>query len=119
MDLLQVAKLINSKINAIEKERNKLETLALDKARFESEYDKQLAISIIKLKGGDALEIDGHEIVNPPATIIERIARGQVWKAKLDYSKAEGLYKATISNINALEAQLNGYQSINRYLKEI
>jgi hypothetical protein len=119
MDLLQVAKLINQKINAIEEERNKLETFAIDKARFESEYDKDLAVTIIKLKTGSTIEVDGNEIVNPPATIIERIARGAVWQAKLKYETANGRYKAVTSNISALESQLNGYQSINRYLSEV
>jgi len=119
MDLLTVAKLINGKIKAIEVERNKLETLANNKARAEAEYDRELAVTIIKLKTGTPITVDGNEIVNPPATIIERIARGAVWEAKLRCETANGLYKATISNISALESQMTGYQSINKYLKEI
>ena len=119
MDLLQVAKLINEKIKAIEVERNKLETLANNKARYESEYDRELAVVIIKLKTGTPITVEGNEIVNPPATIIERIARGATWESKLRYETANGLYKAVISNISALESQMCGFQSINKYLSEV
>ena len=119
MDLLQVAKLINSKINAIEEQRKQLEGYALEKARTESEYDKAICITLIRLKAGNEMEIEGNKIQNPPVSIMEKLSKGFCWKSSLAKNTAEANYKATVSNINALESQLNGYQSINRYLKEV
>ena len=119
MDLLQVAKLIHQKIQAIEEQRNTLHQLAREKATTESKYDKALCITLIRLKQGAELEIDTHKIQHPPVSIMDKIAKGYCWKEKLDRDTAEGLYKATVSNISALESQMTGFQSINKFLREI
>jgi len=117
-NLLKVAKLMNDKIKSIEEFRNSLEQLAINKATALSEYEKQLAKTIIQLKNGGEVEVDGLIYKDPPITLTEKIARGACWKESLEKERAEGRYKACITNISALEAQLNGYQSINRYLAE-
>ena len=58
------------------------------------------------------------ELIKLPATIIEKTAKGICWQARLDMEKADALYKSLISNIDSVQAELNGFQSINRHLSE-
>ena len=89
------------------------------KARAEtiSNYERQISVTIIKLKNGVRFEVDGEEIQNPPVTIIEKIAKGICYESKLDMELAEGEYKSLITNIETVKAELNGLQSINRHLE--
>jgi len=117
-ELLKLAKLINTKIKEIELIRNKLEQLAIDKATASANYDRKLAVTIIQLKNGGKVELDGVVYEDPPVTLAEKVAKGACWQLALERDKADGLYKANVTNLSALESQLNGYQSINRYLAE-
>ena len=81
-------------------------------------YEKAIAKTIIGLKNGMEYTMgDGFPVINPPTTIVEKIAKGLCWREKLKMDKWEGLVKGLISNIDCLKAQLNGYQSINRHLE--
>ena len=117
-ELLKLAKLINGKIASIEDLRTKLDGLAVDKANALSQYEKKVAVTIIQLKTGGEVELEGVTYYNPPITVTEKIARGVCWQECLEKEKSDGLYKACVTNISALTSQLNGYQSINRYLAE-
>ena len=57
-------------------------------------------------------------IKNPPTTIIEKVAKGICWKECLEKDLAETQYKVNLEKADIIKAQLNGYQSINRYLSE-
>jgi hypothetical protein len=118
MEILIIADEIEKKIKLLEKMRIEIKERAENKANTIAEYDKQLAITIIKLKNGNELEIEGNKISNIPATLIEKIAKGICWQAKLNMEKADAMYKSLISNIDSVQAELCGYQSINRYLEK-
>ena len=118
MDVIETAKRMNHRINALESARNRLGELADLKAESIALYDKVMAVTIIKIKNGMEVELDGRHIINPPVTIMEKIARGICWEEKLAMEKAEAWYKVEVTSIAALTAELNGYQSINRYLGE-
>ena len=83
-----------------------------------SEYDRQLAVTLIKLRNGKEATLDGETIQSPPATITEKIAKGVCWEAKLNADTKEGELKALQSTMNAIMAELNGLQSIYRHLDE-
>ena len=74
-----------------------------------SDYDKQLKIAIVVLK----------EEGKFPATLIEKIAKGVCSDHRLTLELAEVGYKSCISNLEALKAQLNGYQSIYKHLDSV
>jgi hypothetical protein len=118
MDVITIAKRMNNRINALEAARGRLESLASLKAESCALYEKELAITIIRIKNGMEVELDGKHIINPPVTIMEKIARGICWEYKLAMDKADTAYKAEIVCMSALAAELNGYQSINRYIKD-
>ena len=107
MEILKVAQEIEKKITQLEKGRAMLDNAARDKAVAMSEYDKQLAITIVKLKE------------EYPITLCEKIAKGEIYKARYQMDVTESNYKSIITKIDCLKAELNGWQSIYRYLSEV
>ena len=118
MDMISVSQSIENKILELERLRSKLKTYAQEKAKSYAEYEKKLAITIIRLKNGEIVDIEGNTVENPPATISEKIARGYCWQEALNRDKAEAEYKALITTVQAIQAEMNGYQSIFRHLEE-
>jgi hypothetical protein len=118
MDVITIAKRMNHRINALRLAREGLKSLAEAKALAISQYERELAVTILRIRNGMEVELDGYHITNPPVTIIEKIAKGKCWEKKLEMEKAEAFYKAEIVNMAALGAELNGYQSINKYIKD-
>lgn len=118
MELIKLAEKMQALITDLSSLRTGLRVYAKTKAESISTYEKNVALTIIKLRNGIELELDGEKIVNPPTTITEKIARGICYMEKLKAEESEAMYKALIVNIETIKAQLNGYQSIIRYLEE-
>ena len=116
--VVQVAEEIQKKINELESAKKFLKQRSDSKAETSAAYDKAVALTIIKLRNGQELTLEGERIIEPPATILEKIARGICYKEKLEMEKAEAEYKSLITYISTVESQLNGWQSINRHLQE-
>jgi len=108
MEIIEIAKKIEEKIKLLEKGRQTLAIKAKEKAEAIAEYDKKMAKTIIQMKNEGM-----------PITLIERIAKGICWKEKLTKELAEAEYKNATVKMEAVMAELNGYQSINRYLEKI
>jgi len=116
MELLNISEEIKQKVKLLENMRAEIRERAERKSAALADYNKQMAITIIKLKNKSITEWEGEEIKATASNEIEKIAKGMCWEAKLEKEKATALYKALISNIDAVQAELNGYQSINRHL---
>ncbi len=106
MEVLQVAQQIEDKIHLLERGRGELEALAREKARSITEYDKALSITILRLKDEGKLQ----------ATLIEKVSKGQCHKERLAMELADALYKVQTTKMNAVQAELNGYQSVFKHL---
>lgn len=107
METVKISQLILGKIEQLENLKNDLETTSLIKATTSRDYDKNMALVTLKLRSEGT-----------PASIIERLARGECADAKFDMEFAETKYKNVINIIHLTQAQLNGFQSINRHLSE-
>jgi len=118
MDVITIAKKMAYCIEEIKKQRDTLTALSTDKATAKSKAERLEAVTLIKLKNGSEMEIDNQKIKNPPVTIMEKIVKGICWEERLHADKAEALYKATTVNIQSMSAELNGLQSINKYIAE-
>lgn len=118
LDVITISDAIQDKIKLLEKMRKELRVRAENKANTSAEYEKAIAITLIGLKNSKQYLIDGEAIQNPPASIMDKLARGICYKEKLEMEKADGLYKSLISNMHCVQAELNGWQSINRHLSE-
>jgi hypothetical protein len=119
VELIQIKEEIEKKIRALELGRQVVTVRAEAKATAIAKLEKSLAVMVIRLKnlGSDEIvEFEGEEIKGPPpTTLVERIAKGMCWKEKLEAEEAEGRYKAAISGMESLRAELNGLQSINKH----
>ena len=119
MEAIDVAKKIESKISMIQKMRGQLAERAEKKSIAIANYDKNIALTIIKLRNGIEMIFENEIIKDPPATIMEKIAKGICWQEKLELEITESSYKSLITNIECVQAELNGLQSINKYLDKL
>lgn len=83
-----------------------LEPLARSKSAAMVVYEKNLAKETMSLSFNNAV------------SIVDKLAKGNCADLKGEMDLAESLYKNALKIIDITEAQLNGYQSINRYLAE-
>ena len=118
MELTNIAKTITERILELRTARDELKNMGEAKAQTIAEYDKAMATTLVKLKNGVSFQVDNTTIANPPATIMDKIARGICWKEALEKERAEAGYKSLITAINAIQSEINAYQSINRHLDE-
>ena len=116
-DVIQVATEIQKCISQLTKAIKDVKTRSERLAQAIANYDKRLAIVMIQLKNGYEFEVDGQKIKEVSATNLEKVAKGICWKEKLELETAEAEYKSVITFIETVKAQLNGWQSINRYLE--
>ena len=119
METVKLSQLIEEKIKLLEAGRKELKTRAERKAETIATYDKRMAITMIELKNGVEVMWEGQKIQSPPATIIEKVAKGLCWKSKLEMEKAEAFYKNAVVGLSCIQAEMNGLQSINKYLGEV
>ena len=103
---LPIAQRIEKLIIEIGKCRREIESRGNERAKAISNYDMRLGIAIATLKDEGKC----------PVTIIEKIAKKFCAPDRERLELAESGYKACISNLEALKAQLNGYQSIYKHL---
>lgn len=116
-DTVTSAAKIEIKIAELECERGKINDFAMEKADGISQYDRHIAITILKLKEGIITEFEGVPIKALQATLIPKIAQGICFNECYAKEAKDGLYRGLISNIDAIKAELNGLQSINRHLE--
>ena len=107
MSVFDVADKIQNCMKQVVENVELLDELADKKAVASMEYDKQMAVAVLKLKE------------NNPVTIVDKLARGECADYKYTMEYAEARYKLTMSKIESYKAILNGWQSINRYLQII
>ena len=72
---------------------------------------------MLRIKNGAIKKIDDTPVPEKlPANVLERVAKGLCSEAKIKADTALALNKALTDNIKTIQAELNGYQSINRHL---
>lgn len=119
LEPIRVAENIENKIKALELGRDLLKERGPNKAQAIADYDKAMAKILIQLKNGVEMTLEGEIIKDPPASVMEKIAKGLCYKEKFAVELAEIEYKNAVVGMEALEAELNGWQSINRFLDTI
>lgn len=119
MQAVEVAKQIEVKIQLLEKGRGMLLPLALERANKLAEYDKTLAIIILKLRNGQEMTFEGQPVKELPVTLTEKVAKGICWQEKLASETADTEYVLAVKKLQTVESELQGYQSIFRHLSEM
>lgn len=110
MEVCKVAKKIEALCVLIGKKGEKIAKFAASEklATALANYDKSIEIAIAKLQSE-----------NVPITVIKDRAKGMCRDQLFEVKCLEIKWKAMLSILNACEARLNGYQSINRHLSEL
>jgi hypothetical protein len=116
MDVVKIAEIITGLIEVIGKTRREIETKGQAKAKAISDYDRKMAITLAELRNNESYTLGEKTYKTPPVSIMEKIAKGICSQERYELEIAESNYKATVSNLNAMLAQLNGYQSIYKHL---
>ena len=117
MDVQTNAYQINEKILEIEKLSDRIEQAALKKANTIANYDRKIAVTILKLKNGLIPEFDGVEVKNLAANLIPIVAKGICYQESFNREMGENNYKGLITQIEAHKAILNGYQSLFKVMQ--
>ena len=118
MEVNLVAQKIEEKIKQLEKLTSMLKDRAEAKAKTSAEYDKQMALVIVKIRNKAIKEYEGFTLDDLPANLLEKIAKGICYQARLDMDIGKNSYKSLITAIETTRSILNGWQSVNRYLSE-
>lgn len=116
-DIITISKEIKHKIKQLDNANKELKARGEAKAKAIIEYEKALSLTLIQLRNGESFTLDNEIVKDPPTTVMEKIAKGIVYKEKLDMEMAEISYKSLITGIESLKTQLNAYQSILKYLQ--
>lgn len=117
-DIFEIAKKIHAKIAELENLRESILPASTQKATDNSNYERELALTIVKLKNGAINDFEGIEIPSPcPVTLIKDIAKGICFKESFKKEDSDGAYKGLITIIDSVKAELNGLQSLNKNLE--
>jgi hypothetical protein len=122
-DAITYAQKILNMINEIDTLVDRLQEAGEIKATGISNYDRKLAITVLKLKNGmiGTIEDEDGTFISIPSNLAVRdrelIAKGIVYMAAYEKESGEAGYKGIISMLEAKRAQLNGLQSINKVLQ--
>lgn len=116
---MQVARQIEGCISRLDNGIAVLNVIANERAIAIAYYDRDLGITLAKLRNGVKMFIEAEPIQDPPVSTTEKLAKGIVWESRLKLEKAEASYKVAVSNADSLRAKLNGLQSIFRRLESM
>lgn len=122
MEVMKVANQINARIKRLGELCVKIDDIGEEKANAIANYDISLAVAMAKLARGviNHIEVKDGENVNLPdnipATVAKDYAKGLCREERFTLENATNKYKGLLTKIEALEASLNGKQSIFRHL---
>ena len=122
LEVTKVADQINARIKRLEELCTEIDDIGEEKANAIANYDVSLAVAMAKLARGRVSQIqlsDGTTELLPeniPATVAKDYAKGLCREERFKLENATNKYKGLLTKIEALEASLNGKQSIFRHL---
>ena len=120
MEVMNVANQINTRIARLEELCKDIDDVGEEKANAIANYDVSLAVAEAKLLRGAISQIEGEALPDKiPATVTKDIAKGLCREERFKLENATNKYKGLLTKIEALEASLNGKQSIFRHLSHI
>ena len=118
MEAYQVSQQIEKKIKLLEASRDKLKEYGDKKAKAMADYEKTLALTLVKLRNNAIPEYETFDTNNLPVSLIEKTAKGMCYNEQLEANKADMGYKSLVIYIQTVSAEMNALQSINRHLSE-
>ena len=117
LEITKVADAINKRIKRLDELCADIDDIGEEKANAIANYDISLAVAEAKLLRGAITQIEGEALPDKiPATVTKDIAKGLCREERFKLENATNKYKGLLTKIEALEASLNGKQSIFRHL---
>jgi len=117
MEVMKVADQINARIKRLEELCKEIDDIGEEKANAIANYDVSLAVAMAKLARGKISQVNGENLPESiPATVAKDYAKGLCRDERFKLENATNKYKGLLTKIEALEASLNGKQSIFRHL---
>ena len=117
MEVMKVADQINARIKRLEELCKEIDDIGEEKANVIANYDVSLAVAMAKLARGKISQVNGENLPESiPATVAKDYAKGLCRDERFKLENATNKYKGLLTKIEALEASLNGKQSIFRHL---
>jgi len=118
-EVVDIAQEIRAVMSEMRQALKEVQFLAVEKARTLADYDKAVGLTMIKLKNGIPFVLEGQTIRNPTSTASDKISRAICFSEKIYSEEASALYNAKATEVRALQAILNGYQSLFSHLTNI
>lgn len=117
MDYHNTTNNIEKKIAELETKSNKLWRMVEAEVIAQLEYEKDLAVTILKIRHNEPLELEGRKVEKLPATLTKPVAEALCNESRFKAELASRKVKALIKKLDICMAQLNGWQSINKYVE--
>lgn len=117
-----VSQEIYLKVLQLGKARRMLEQQANRKAKARSEWKKKRALKELELrnlKNGESIKWEGEIVTDLPVTLIKNIAEGMVSDYEEKMYLEEDIYDFLKTTCYTLSAEMNGLQSINKYMQDL
>lgn len=118
-DVIRVARKIEECIQRLGSSENVIRDAAAARSVAVAEYDRDLGLTLVKLRNGATMDCDGEAIKDPPASTSEKIAKAICWESRLALEQADAHYKVSMSKLDGIKAQLMGWQSVNKRLDNV
>ena len=77
-------------------------------------YDLAIAKTLMGLKNGKSYELEGETIIDPPVTIMEKIAKGVCFREKMAMDRANLELKRVCRKMDGVKTKISALQSINK-----
>lgn len=108
MELIQINQKILNACEMLQKGNELITKLTRSCAEHQAEYDVSLAREIARL-------LDEGK----PATVAEKLAKGNISDIKKAYDESQYMWDGAKLKMRSLETQISGYQSILKYQGEV
>ena len=118
MDLITIRNKIEENLKLLRATSRELKIRSKDKAEAIGNYEKKIAVTMLKLRQGQVVELDGEEVAYSVTTGLDKIAKGVCYKESIALDLAESAYKNAVIGIQTVQVEINALQSILRYMEE-
>src|SRR5690625_2807240 len=108
MEVIQVAQQLNKTTQRLTNNTKEAYKMTKERAKTEMEYRQALMQKIVKLRN------EGY-----PATLIADVARGRTADLKFKRDLSMEMHRSALASIEALQVEVQSWQSILRNLDEI
>jgi len=108
MEVIQVAQQLNQTTKRLSNSTKEVFKMAKQRAETEREYRQALMQEIVRLRN------EGY-----PATLIADVARGRTADLKFKRDLSMEMHRSALASIEALQVEVQSWQSILRNLDEI